>query len=187
MTVQSQIENLVQQRLTGRKVNVPEVVDQLLALADTVGEIRCTLAGGDRLRFEIHDQAPCEVPLDLAKTKLRTMCARLAALCNNCGGQQVSPYGGEGVIDEHVLGEAEALEGLEGSKSLASRGKPLDSRLQGLLDPHGLETRGQVLAKLKEEFGAAADIKLKEGRPQKWAVRFKNTPDRQEFIISKVA
>ena len=54
---------------------------------------------GGKLRFQTPNQPPWEVELGRAKTKLRMLCARLSVLCNERG-QDVSIYGGEGVVKE---------------------------------------------------------------------------------------
>src|SRR5437868_227806 len=97
MTVQSRIQELVRQR-AGNHVDTVWFVDQLLALVDAGGEIRCTFAGPDRLRFEVGGQEPFEVPMDRAKGKLRQTCARLAVLCGESSGQEAPLYGGDGII-----------------------------------------------------------------------------------------
>jgi hypothetical protein len=98
MIAQVEIQDLVQRHLTGKRVDIVAVVNQLLYLADTVREVHCTLADDDHLRFEIQGQGALEVPLSRARSRLRAMCARLGVLCNESGGQDVSLYGGEGVI-----------------------------------------------------------------------------------------
>jgi hypothetical protein len=102
LTVQSQIQELVRQKMPGRQGDLLGLVDQLLALAEHLPYLRCTFAGEDRLRFEVRDQDPVEVTLPLAKARLRTMCARLARLCQESGGEFI-PYGGEGVIKKAVV------------------------------------------------------------------------------------
>jgi hypothetical protein len=109
MTSTAQIEELVREKMAGRKIDLVPVVDQFLMLARDVGEIKCTLASDDHLRFEIPGQDAVEVSLDCALGKLRTMCARLAVLCHESG-QDLFLYGGEGIIRKdctnHSVGSA---------------------------------------------------------------------------------
>jgi hypothetical protein len=98
LTVQTRIHELVQQHLAGRnRANPVTFVDEILALSAEAGEVRCTMAGSEALRFEVSHGEPCEVLLDCAKAKLRACCARLGVLCNESG-QDVNLYGGEGLI-----------------------------------------------------------------------------------------
>jgi hypothetical protein len=102
LTVLSQIQELARQRIAGRPGDLLGFVDELLAIAEQFGCLRCTLAGESSLRFEVGDEDAVEVQLDLAKGRLRTMCARLAYLCHQSGGEFL-PYGGEGVIKKAVV------------------------------------------------------------------------------------
>jgi hypothetical protein len=101
MIVHSQIEDLVRHH-AGARVDTVWFIDQLLGALEAKREVRCTLAGSGGLRFEFRDEEAFEVPLDLAKSKLRAMCARLGVLCNESGGEKVSLYGGEGTIQKEV-------------------------------------------------------------------------------------
>src|SRR5438034_9418653 len=71
-------------------------IDELLALASDVGEITCTFASEHALRFQTPNEPAWEIELGRARSKLRMLCARLAVLCNESGGPDVSLYGGEG-------------------------------------------------------------------------------------------
>src|SRR5947209_6502845 len=112
MTSQTQIEDLVRSKLVGRVIDGVGFIDELLNLATREGEIHCTFANNEALRFTLPgQQLVFEVPLDRARGKLRMMCARLGVLCNESRGQDVSLYGGEGVIErewaeppEHIPG-----------------------------------------------------------------------------------
>lgn len=97
MSVPSQISDLMQAKLSGRKIDVVEFMTGLLSLARETGEIHCSLATEHSLRFGIANQAH-DVALDAARGKLRMLCARLSALCDEAGSGTVSPYGGEGII-----------------------------------------------------------------------------------------
>jgi hypothetical protein len=106
MNADNTIRELVETHLSdNHKVEGVQFIDQLLALTSEVAEIKCTLADGRMLRFQTQDRLICEVPLDRAKTKLRMLCARLGVLCNETGNQDVSLYGGEGMIKKEVLTE----------------------------------------------------------------------------------
>jgi hypothetical protein len=99
MSAQTRLENLVRSKLAGNKIDAVGFTDDLLEMTADVGEITCTQLCNQRLRFLIPSQPPpFEVELDRAVGKLRMLCARLSVLCNESGGQDVSPYGGEGVI-----------------------------------------------------------------------------------------
>jgi hypothetical protein len=102
LTVQSQIQELAQQKLVGRSADVPGFADLLLGIAEQVGTIRGTLAGDETIRFEIQDQQPLEVRLENARSRLRTLCARLGYRCIESG-QDISLYGGEGTIKGNVI------------------------------------------------------------------------------------
>lgn len=115
LTIQSQIQDLVQEKLAGNPADSPGFVEHLLAIAGHVGVIRCSLAQKDVMRFEFGSQEPLEVALQYAKARLRTMCARLAVLCNDSG-QDVNPYGGEGVIARAVV---PSLAGVAGNHGVA--------------------------------------------------------------------
>lgn len=104
MTAQDNLGNLVRDLLAGRKIDVVRFVDELLLLADTLGEVRCSPADDDRLRFAIPGAAPFDVPLDRARSKLRMLCARLAVLCE--GGSETTPYGGQGNIPDRETRES---------------------------------------------------------------------------------
>lgn len=99
MTPQTQIEELARSKLLGRRVDPVGFIDELLGLASRAGEIHGTFASDEALRFTIPEQQTVfEVPVDRARGKLRMLCANLGVRCNESGGQDVSIYGGEGVI-----------------------------------------------------------------------------------------
>lgn len=158
MTTQDQIEELARSKLLGRSIDPVGVVDELLTLTHRVGEIQCTFEGNEALRFSLPDQhLVFDVRVDGARGKLRMMCARLGVLCKECGGQDVSIYGGEGIIQKP---DASRLEG----NGIASQ------RVGGIGGGiHGGAARGSV------------DTSLEVSK--KWTVRFKNTPSEHEFTI----
>jgi hypothetical protein len=166
LTTQSQILTSVLEKLTpaGRFVDTVTAVQQLLALASEVGQIRCTLAGENCLRFELPEGEPFDVPHRpyLAKSNLRSMCARIAVLRQESG-QEFEPYGGEGVITRQaaVASYARYLEWLkeQGSSSPAGR--------NGGAPPRGTES------------AVALDFPR-----EKWKVRYKNNMGQQEFTIT---
>jgi len=152
MTAEERINELVRAYIRGNQGDLVRFVDELLLLTAEVGEIKCAFAGDRALRFETPQQPGCEVELERAKSKLRMCCARLAVLCNESGGQDVSIYGGEGIIVKAVL--------------------------------NGAAPRSQLAALA---VGAPATPSAAPDRsapsPERWAVRFKNTPSEQEFVI----
>jgi hypothetical protein len=161
MTAQSQIQDLVRHH-AGKHADTVAFVDQLLGLVEVGGEIRCTLAGADRLRFELSDQETFEIPLDRAKAKLRAACARLGVLCNESGGQDVSLYGGEGIITKVAHGAKQP-----------SGAAPYPPRPDA-------DGNGHVMK--RDATGQGTETSC--SGPRRWAVRFSNTPSRQEFTIA---
>ncbi len=162
MTARTRIEELVQRKLLGRKIDPVGVVDALLALVLPEGELRCTCAGNGALRFTIADpRLDFEVPVDRARAKLRMMCARLGVLCNDSGGQDVSLYGGEGVISEAVLG----------ASGTAAAARPQSQSSEGT----------GIGAAAAQQVATADQEPLRS--PRRWAVQFQNTPSAQEFTI----
>jgi hypothetical protein len=91
------IEQLVRERLVGRRIEGITFVEELLAIADQVGEVRCSPVADQGLRFELRGSDPFEVDLDANRSKLRMLCARLAVLCQESG-HDFMLYGGEGTI-----------------------------------------------------------------------------------------
>ena len=97
-----------------------EFMDQLLLVALEFGEVKCGLVSDQQLRFDVGNQSTFVIETGRARTKLRALCARLAGLCHESGGQDVSPYGGEGFIQkqaplEHALtAHGEAATGKQG-------------------------------------------------------------------------
>ena len=75
LTALSRIENLVQRHMAGGRPDLVTAVNQLLALASETGQVRCSMAGQDTLRFEIPNESPIDLRLPLAKANLRSMCA----------------------------------------------------------------------------------------------------------------
>ena len=103
MNAESTIRELVDAYLSdNHNVNGIEFIDQILRLATKVGAIDCTLAGDRRLSFQIAGEPTWQVEVDRARAKLRMLCARLGVLCNECGDQDVSLYGGEGLIQREI-------------------------------------------------------------------------------------
>jgi hypothetical protein len=102
LTLQAQILDLAQEKLVPRSADLPGFADYLLTVAEQVGEVRGTLADENTIRFEIRGQSPLEIRLPNAKSRLRTMCARLGHLCMESG-QDITLYGGEGIIDRATV------------------------------------------------------------------------------------
>lgn len=164
LTAQTRIENLVQQRLTPRGPDLVTVVQQFLALACEVGQIRCTMGGKDMLRFEVPGEEPASLALPLAKANLRTMCARLAKLRQESG-QEFEPYGGEGVITREVA--------VTSYSQYAAWLKEQWETAPG-------DRNGQTSAQEAELLTALAFSR------DQWKVSYKNTMHEQEFTITAV-
>jgi hypothetical protein len=107
---EEQIQRLVSERLVGREVDGVTFVDELLVIAQQVGEVRCSPATDHGLRFQLGDRAPFEVDLDRHRGKLRMLCARLAVLCHESG-DECKLYGGEGTIRKtRILDRSESAD-----------------------------------------------------------------------------
>lgn len=90
------VTRAVQDSMAGRNFCIVESVEQLLIIATRFEVFECVFESKDSLRFLLPGES-ISVRVDRAKVKLRTMCARLAALVNEQGtGEIISPYGGEG-------------------------------------------------------------------------------------------
>jgi len=87
----------LQDKFDEYQTNLVDLVDWLLDLAARSGEIRCTPIPPDHVRFEIRGEETCDVFFPQAKGRLRSMCARIAVLCQESG-HEFMPYGGEGTI-----------------------------------------------------------------------------------------
>jgi hypothetical protein len=141
--------------LDEHKVHGAEFVDALLLVAFEAGDIKCSLTSEDHLKFDVHGEPTFTVAVARAKSKLRALCARLSALCNESGDQDVSPYGGAGFIRKRVP--------LESAKVLISHAHPAGSGEPGANGPS-----------LREDGGY---------EQRAWAVRFMNTPDEHYFTL----
>jgi hypothetical protein len=99
MSAENRVRELVKTGLEdNHNVDCVRVVDELLRVASECGQVRCTLPDDRQLRFETPEGPPLDFELGRARTKIRILCARLGVLCNEAGDQDVSIYGGEGVI-----------------------------------------------------------------------------------------
>lgn len=107
---QQQVESLVRMRMVGRKIDAVGFLEELLAIATQVGELRCDFVGEYGLRFQLGSADPFEVELDGNRSKLRMLCARLAVLCQESG-HDFMLYGGEGTIDRTVKAHPTDREG----------------------------------------------------------------------------
>jgi hypothetical protein len=161
MNVEDKIRELVKSNLSDdHEIDGTRFIDQLLCVADEVGELKCSLLGKDKLRFELPERSEFNVATTRAKSKLRMLCARLAVLCKEgSGGQEVSIYGGEGVIKE--VTSSNRKESREDLDRLRLGGRNLQASILEI-PPGDLEP------------------------PPKWTIRFKNTASEQEFTISKL-
>ena len=77
-----------------QNLNVLASVDFVLAQLEALENISCALLDEGQIRFYTRSQLLCDVHISNARAKLRMMCARLAAMCNDQG-QEISPYGGQ--------------------------------------------------------------------------------------------
>lgn len=105
MNPRDELAALVRNLFSGNKIDVVHFVDELLRFTCAVGEIHCSPAEGDRLRFAIAAGSPFEIDLDCARGKLRMICARLAVLC--ASGATPAVYGGEGTIAVDIPADSE--------------------------------------------------------------------------------
>ncbi|HYV37860.1 MAG TPA: hypothetical protein VE988_19400 [Gemmataceae bacterium] len=99
MNAENRIRELAQSYLANdHQSDGVRFIDELLLIAADAGEIRCSMAGNDALRFEVENQPVWEMQLSRAKSKLRYLCARLAVLCTEKGSLDGTLYGGAGII-----------------------------------------------------------------------------------------
>ena|SRR5437868_13029943 len=135
-----------------------EFMDQLLLVALEFGEVKCGLASDQQLRFDVGNQPAFVIETGRARTKLRALCARLAGLCHESGGQDVSPYGGEGFIQKQV---------------------PLEHALTS----HGRSATGKNAGPFVSN-GPSQQRNISFEGLKKWNVRFMNTTSEHHFTIT---
>ena len=99
MNPQNRIQELVQEKAAGRRPDLVSLVEQLFEVAAETGGLSCTQVCNQGLRFSLPGYPPVEVKLDLAKSKLRMMCARLGVISREQSGKDVSLYGDEAEFD----------------------------------------------------------------------------------------
>jgi hypothetical protein len=156
MKLENLLEPLVAAHLAdNHHADVVRFTDELLLVAVKVGEVKCALASADKMRFESPGQDAWDVELGRAKSKLRMLCARLAVLCNENGAREVSIYGGEGTIK--MVGQGTSRVAVAGQRAQPE---------------HAAANRSAAIVATRAGAGES-----------RWAVRFKNTPDEQEFTI----
>ena len=71
------------------------LLDEIIRLTDEHGKVNCTVVDNRILSVQSGDTILCETPIRLVKSKLRTLCARLAVRCQEWSGRDVSLYGDE--------------------------------------------------------------------------------------------
>jgi hypothetical protein len=128
MNLKEKMSDLVKRTLAdNHNVDGVKFVDQLLLVAAEVGEIKCTVADERGLRFQTPGQVAWTVKVKRARSKLRMLCARLAALCREGGTREVSIYGGEGLITKHAPkhGAATSARKSDGARELSARSSPV--------------------------------------------------------------
>jgi hypothetical protein len=156
MNTECKIRGLLQAYLVDDHKGDPvRFMDELILVASEVGPIRCSFAGDGKLRFQVQDQPAWEVELGRAKAKLRILCARLGVLCNESRDQDVSLYGGEGLIT--------FPDWSWGHEDLGPSG------------PYDWQSSQKTPLQAQGSLSAKAARKL--------AIRFKNTMAEQEFTI----
>jgi hypothetical protein len=100
MNTLDRIRELAESNLAvDRRFDSVGFIDEILDLVADVGEIKCTLAGDEKLRFQVGDGPACEVPLGRARSKLRMLCARLGVVCQEHNGGPVNLYGDEATLE----------------------------------------------------------------------------------------
>jgi hypothetical protein len=155
MNVETTVRKLVQEDLEdNHEVEAVRFIDRLLLIASEVEEIQCGLTANQcGLWFQVPGQPAWEVEIGRAKSKLRMLCARLAVLCMESGGQDFILYGGDGIIDQAC---AEASPSASTATSVRFNGPP------------------GVVGTTQER---------PRDRPGRWAVRTMNTMSEQHFTI----
>jgi hypothetical protein len=98
-----------------RRPDITGLVDDLFDVAAESGSVACVLDDGDRLHFflsppptQMHALVPSVSQMqsayvmrsNVARTYIRMICARLAVICKDRGGTDVSPYGDQAVIGD---------------------------------------------------------------------------------------
>lgn len=94
------VEELIASRGSGQRPDLVGLVDDLLAVAAERGRLACCLSGPQLLRFQVGNEPPFEVPVGLAKSKLRAMCARLGTMLTERTGREASLFGDEGELPD---------------------------------------------------------------------------------------
>ena len=92
------LTDLVNTKLLGRRIDTAAFADDYLALAYDAGWIRVRPESSDSLVFSFRDSPPVVLRVDSAVGKLRSLCARIAKLCEDTTNARFQPYGGEGGI-----------------------------------------------------------------------------------------
>ncbi len=116
MNFETEIKELSDRCLADvRAPDITGFVDQLFHVAADTGTVACVFNTGDkRLRFFVRPmqisvmglatrqvQAPptCIVEHEAARTVLRMICARLGVICKERTAKDISPYGGQAIVD----------------------------------------------------------------------------------------
>ncbi len=96
--IAERLTDLVNSQLLGRRINLVAFADAFLALAYEASWMRVRPESHDALAFSFRDSPPVVLRVDAAVSKLRSLCARVAKLCEDTTNAQFQPYGGEGSI-----------------------------------------------------------------------------------------
>jgi hypothetical protein len=100
MSPESRLRELVQATLTdNHRVEGVRFIDELFPLVSEIGGIQCRLSGEQGLRFQLPGQAPWDVELGRARSKLRMLCARLGVVCQDHNGRDINLYGDEATLE----------------------------------------------------------------------------------------
>jgi len=92
------LTDLVNAKLLGRRIDIAAFADDLLALAYDAAWLRVRPESNDALAFSFRGSPPIVLSVDSAIGKLRSLCARVAKLCQDTTNAQFLPFGGEGGI-----------------------------------------------------------------------------------------
>ncbi len=83
-------------------LNVRDFVNEFLLLAPRFDELSCRALNDDALVFVGNGSRICIAEIPNARGKLRMICARLAAICNEQKAGRTSAYGGESELEVRI-------------------------------------------------------------------------------------
>jgi len=97
-SIAERLTELVNTKLLGRRIDLAAFGDDFLTLAYDAVWMRVRPEPPDSLAFSFRDSPPVVLRVDSAVGKLRSLCARVAKLCQDTTNATFQPYGGEGGI-----------------------------------------------------------------------------------------